>query len=87
MRGSGCLGDELIRETSYHMTCVPGMLGSAVLDQAVLVEVLAVAKWAGEGVAVGHGTGRERGKREREKERERERESEREKGRAVERER
>lgn len=38
--------------TPYHVARVPGMLGSAVLHQAVLVKVLAVTIRAGEGEAI-----------------------------------
>lgn len=43
--------------TSYHLARVPSVLRGAVLHQAVLVQVLAAAVRAAEGVAVWHWTG------------------------------
>lgn len=45
----------------YHLAGVPGVLRGAVLHQAVLVQVLAAAVRAGEGVAVRHWTAEAQG--------------------------
>lgn len=37
---------------SYHLACISSVMGGAVFNQAVLVEVRAVAVRAGEGVAI-----------------------------------
>lgn len=39
---------------AHHLACISSMLGSAMFNQAVLVEVLAVTVGAGEGVAIWH---------------------------------
>lgn len=41
---------------THHLSCIAGVLGSAVFDQAVLVQVLAVAVRAGEGEAIRYWT-------------------------------
>lgn len=41
---------------SYHLACVSSMMGRAMFNQAVLIEVLAVAVWAGESEAIWHWT-------------------------------
>lgn len=40
----------------YHLACISSMLSCAMFNQAILVEVLAVAVGAGEGVAIWHWT-------------------------------
>lgn len=41
---------------THHLSCITSMLGSAVFDQSVLVQVLAVAVRAGEGEAIWYWT-------------------------------
>lgn len=53
----GGVGGIAMPSTSYHLARVPSVLRGAVLHQAVLVQVLAAAIWAAEGVAVWHRTG------------------------------